>query len=243
MSPSWCATCRMSVFVDRPPQGRHPPVATDRRGPRPSRDTSTVFIPLWPVNVRGGHGVELSLGRPSRAQRGGPGPLRQLPRCRSPLAPVMDRRRRRLSDATPSPAGRASITCGSHGPTQPAATPWADQQRGLLCSPLLGCIERTTRDAQIPIALMAPSRAISRGFLPWRLSDDGPGASRVVAMGRHPKPFTAADVLGPRSVGSASTSCRQRPPSTGDDAAADLRRHFRHDPEFAARGLDDGQWA
>jgi hypothetical protein len=29
-----------------------------------------------------------------------------------------------------------------------------------------------------------------RGFLHWRLSDDGPGASRIVVMGRHPKPFT-----------------------------------------------------
>ena len=106
----------------------------------------------------------------------------------------MDRRRRRLSDATPSPAGRASVTCGSHGPTQPAATAWADQQRGLLCSPLLGCIERSTRGAQIPIALMAPSRPTDRGFLPWRVSDDGPGASRVVAMGRHPKPFTRTDM-------------------------------------------------
>ena len=29
-----------------------------------------------------------------------------------------------------------------------------------------------------------------RGFLHWRLSDDGPGASRIVPIGRHPKPFT-----------------------------------------------------
>jgi hypothetical protein len=29
-----------------------------------------------------------------------------------------------------------------------------------------------------------------RGFLHWRLSDDGPGASRIVPDGRHPKPFT-----------------------------------------------------
>jgi hypothetical protein len=27
-------------------------------------------------------------------------------------------------------------------------------------------------------------------FLHWRLSDDGPGASRIVPIGRHPKPFT-----------------------------------------------------
>ena len=34
----------------------------------------------------------------------------------------------------------------------------------------------------------------SRGFLPWRLSDDGPSARRIVARGRHPKPFTTAEV-------------------------------------------------
>jgi hypothetical protein len=28
------------------------------------------------------------------------------------------------------------------------------------------------------------------GFVLWRLSDDGPSASRIVAKGRHPKPFT-----------------------------------------------------
>src|SRR5207237_408323 len=36
----------------------------------------------------------------------------------------------------------------------------------------------------------------SRGFLPWRLSDDGPSASRIVAMGRRPKPFTRTDPHG-----------------------------------------------
>src|SRR3979490_1171204 len=43
---------------------------------------------------------------------------------------------------------------------------------------------------QIPIASDAPPRHTSRGFLHWRLSDDGPGASRIVPDGRHPKPFT-----------------------------------------------------
>jgi len=33
---------------------------------------------------------------------------------------------------------------------------------------------------------------ISRAFLHWRLSDDGPRASRIGAMDRHPKPFTLA---------------------------------------------------
>src|SRR5882762_588636 len=47
---------------------------------------------------------------------------------------------------------------------------------------------------QIPIASDAPPRHTSRGFLHWRLSDDGPGASRIVPDGRHPKPFTIPEV-------------------------------------------------
>jgi hypothetical protein len=31
-------------------------------------------------------------------------------------------------------------------------------------------------------------------LLHWRLSHDGPGASLIVAMGRHPKPFTNPDI-------------------------------------------------
>jgi hypothetical protein len=37
-----------------------------------------------------------------------------------------------------------------------------------------------------------PGVPTPRGFLPWRLSDDGPSATPIVAMGRHPKPFTIA---------------------------------------------------
>src|SRR3984885_9236123 len=44
-----------------------------------------------------------------------------------------------------------------------------------------------------PAASDAPPRHTSRGFLHWRLSDDGPGASRIVPIGRHPKPFTTRD--------------------------------------------------
>src|SRR5450432_4373326 len=47
---------------------------------------------------------------------------------------------------------------------------------------------------QIPIASDAPPCHASRGFLHWRLSDDGPGASRIVPDGRHPKPFTRTEV-------------------------------------------------
>src|SRR5882762_2116175 len=39
-----------------------------------------------------------------------------------------------------------------------------------------------------------PSSPTSRAFLHWRLSDDGPGASRIVPIGRHPKPFTETEV-------------------------------------------------
>ena len=38
----------------------------------------------------------------------------------------------------------------------------------------------------------APSAHFTRGFVPWRLSDDGPGASRTISMSRHPKPITKA---------------------------------------------------
>jgi hypothetical protein len=49
---------------------------------------------------------------------------------------------------------------------------------------------------QISIARAAAVLPTSRAFLHWRLSDDGPGASRIVAMGRHPKPFTLPDSFG-----------------------------------------------
>src|SRR5580692_13226561 len=44
-----------------------------------------------------------------------------------------------------------------------------------------------------PQRLTVPPRHTSRGFIHWRLSDDGPGASRIVPIGRHPKPFTEGD--------------------------------------------------
>src|SRR5262245_10487819 len=39
------------------------------------------------------------------------------------------------------------------------------------------------------------ARSPHRGFVLWRLSDDGPGASRIIAIGRHPKPFTQPEEL------------------------------------------------
>ena len=49
-----------------------------------------------------------------------------------------------------------------------------------------------TRDEARRIAAIAK---LPRGFLPWRLSHAGPGASRIVPMGRHPKPFTKGEVV------------------------------------------------
>src|SRR6266851_4467847 len=50
---------------------------------------------------------------------------------------------------------------------------------------------------QIPIACDAPSCPTSRGFLPWRFADAGPGVRRAVIMGRHPKTFTQPDLSPP----------------------------------------------
>jgi hypothetical protein len=69
-----------------------------------------------------------------------------------------------------------------------AASP--HRQPSLLRTPPLASIEQPVRDREIPIALAAPACPITRAFLPWRLSDAGPGACLTVAMGRHPKPFT-----------------------------------------------------
>ena len=51
--------------------------------------------------------------------------------------------------------------------------------------PLLVSALPPPHHSQIAIALAAPSSPTTRGFLPWRLSDAGPGARRPVAMGRH----------------------------------------------------------
>jgi hypothetical protein len=55
---------------------------------------------------------------------------------------------------------------------------------------------RTFRVTQIPIAEpAAPSAHFTRGFVPWRLSDDGRAASRTISIGRHPKPLYGALVV------------------------------------------------
>ena len=75
-------------------------------------------------------------------------------------------------------------------PMQLGAPASPHRQPSLLCTALPASIEQPVRDAEIPIALAAPTCLTTRGFLPWRLSDAGPGACLTVAMGRHPKPFT-----------------------------------------------------
>ena len=52
--------------------------------------------------------------------------------------------------------------------------------------------QRLRRSRQIPIGQNL--RSSSRGFVPWRLSDAGPGASGCACDGRHPKPYTGAEV-------------------------------------------------
>lgn len=49
--------------------------------------------------------------------------------------------------------------------------------------------------ALIPIAQAVPPQSVSRGFLPWRLSDAGRQRTPpAIPRGRHPKPFTLASV-------------------------------------------------
>src|SRR5260370_30205680 len=54
-------------------------------------------------------------------------------------------------------------------------------------------------------SVQQPAYPTSRAFLHWRLSDDGPGASRVVPIGRPPKPFTKPDLEGESDVGAKPT--------------------------------------
>ena len=80
-------------------------------------------------------------------------------------------------------------------------------------SPLASCTP-IGLTPEIPIALAAPSLPTSRGFLPWRLSDAGPGACRTVVMGRHPKPFTNPEELSPQArvrMSPASRPCGRTP--------------------------------
>ena len=118
-----------------------------------------------------------------------------LPSYRASLAPVIGRPRRRSSVTTRSAADRAPVAGASQRPMQLGAAASPHRQPSLLRTPPLASIEQPLRDREIPIALAAPPCLTTRGFLPWRLSDAGPGACPTVAMGRHPKPFTEPDLV------------------------------------------------
>jgi hypothetical protein len=75
-----------------------------------------------------------------------------------------------------------------------------DRQPGSLRWPLLTSIERPTPHAQIPIAPAAPACSLNRGFLPWRLSDPGPGACLTVSR---------AGIRNPSQKGTPVTLARQ----------------------------------
>src|SRR5262252_3162891 len=63
----------------------------------------------------------------------------------------------------------------------------------LLALERIPIVARTFPLTQIPIAEpAAPSAHFTRGFVLWRLSDDGRAASRTISIGRHPKPSTKA---------------------------------------------------
>ena len=96
---------------------------------------------------------------------------------------------------------------GLQSPKQRAATVSPHRQPSLLSSPLPAAVHQPAHYREIPIAFAAPPCLTSRGFLPWRLSEAGPGACRAVAMGRHPKPFSEAGVRRPAEhVSSTSDS-------------------------------------
>jgi len=66
-------------------------------------------------------------------------------------------------------------------------------------------VARTFLLTQIPIAEpAAPSAHFTRGFVLWRLSDDGRAASRTISIGRHPKPCTKCEEL---KLGKLSPLC------------------------------------
>jgi hypothetical protein len=75
-------------------------------------------------------------------------------------------------------------------------------------SPRRCCHQRHPHRPTHPIPIeRATSTPLSRGFLPWRLSDDSLGANRNIPMARHPKPFTHADI---RDVARALSKARTR---------------------------------
>src|ERR1700737_1738600 len=100
----------------------------------------------------------------------------------------------RLAVAPPWTAA-SSINLGRATPVIPIAIrrPSSPPCRPLL-NEMVNAPRQQTAGAEIPIASDAQLRQISRGFLPWRFSDAGPGVRGAVAMGRHPKTFTEPDI-------------------------------------------------
>jgi hypothetical protein len=96
----------------------------------------------------------------------------------------------RLAVAPPWTAA-SSINLGRATPVIPIAIrrPSSPPCRPLL-NEMVNAPRQQTAGAEIPIASDALLRQISRGFLPWRFADAGPGVRGAVAMGRHPKTFT-----------------------------------------------------
>ena len=82
------------------------------------------------------------------------------------------------------------------------ATPVLPVAIGQLSSPplrplpkeLLNARGQQITSAENPIASDALLRSTSRGFLPWRFADAGPGVRGTIIMGRHPKTFTFPDL-------------------------------------------------
>src|SRR5882757_5326609 len=81
------------------------------------------------------------------------------------------------------------------------ATPVLPVAIGQLSSPplplpkqLLNARAQQITSAENPIASDALLRPTSRGFLPWRFADAGPGVRGTIIIGRHPKTFTDSDV-------------------------------------------------
>jgi len=102
---------------------------------------------------------------------------------------VHDQQRQRSSERLSSRARKARIGVGFLLPGAPSRVATTVRLHNRSAGNVISA-RIVNGYAEIPIERAAPLRPTSRGFLPWRLSDDGPGACRIVAMGRHPKPFT-----------------------------------------------------
>jgi hypothetical protein len=139
------------------------------------------------------------------------------------------------------------------------ATPVLPVAIGQLSSPplrplpkeLLNARGQQITSAENPIASDALLRSTSRGFLPWRFSDAGPGVRGTIIMGRHPKTFTVASILSPSVMSDqwASSDMRDRSPHSsgklspffpvsGTPALLATNRCFRRNSAVGRAGQD-----